>query len=194
MSYHIYTTDGIILKRTSYGEANVMLYILTEDLGLIVASAQAVRKLSSKLRGAIQEYTLSSISCVKGKNGWRMTNASAKDNFFFLGSSLARRVVAQIVSVLLKMIPGETPNPEIFRTVKTGFEHLNKISEKNIPDFECLIVLRILYHLGYVVSDKKTEKFLRNTIEWNENLFSQISAEKREVIALINKALEASQL
>jgi DNA repair protein RecO len=194
VSYHIYTTDGIILKRAPYGEANLMLYILTEDLGLIVASAQAVRKLSSKLRGAIQEYTLALVSCVKGKNGWRITNASAKEDLFPQVSSSGRKVVAQIVSVLLKMIPGEAPHPEIFRTVKTGFEHLKEIPEKNIPNFECLIVLRILYHLGYVVSDSDTEKFLYNTNEWNENLFNQISAQKREVVGLINKALEASQL
>ena len=196
MSYHIYTTDGIILKRTHFGEANVLVHILTEDFGLIMASAQAVRNFSSKLRPALQEFTHVSISCVKGKNGWKVTNAIEKNNFFFSISHSGRRVIAQIVSVILQMIPGESPHPEIFQTVRTGFEFLSKTSRSNldVSNFECLIVLRILYHLGYVVSDSTTAESLSDGTIWNENILNHISNQKKVIVALINKALKASQL
>jgi len=204
MSYHIYTTDAIILKRTPIGEANAYFHILTEDFGLIIASAQAVRKSISKLRPALQEYSLVSISCVKGKNGWKVTNVVEKNNLFFSVPVFARHVMAQVVSVILKMIPGEASHPEIFQTVRTGFEFLVSVAnqsaearakaERDIPNFECLIVLRILYHLGYVVWGDHTKEFLKNTQEWNDDILNNISVQKKEVIALINKALEASQL
>ena len=198
MSYHIYTTDGIILKRTPIGEANAYFHILTEDFGLIIASAQAVRKSISKLRPALQEYTLVSVSCVKGKNGWKVTNVIEKNNFFFSTQTNGQRVVAQVVSVILKMIPGEAPHPEIFQTVRTGFVRLTDGSadevENNISNIEILMVLRVLYHLGYVVSDNHTKEFLKNTEEWDDSVLNDISAQRREVITLINKALEASQL
>jgi recombinational DNA repair protein (RecF pathway) len=52
MSYHIYNTDGIVLKRVNFGESNALFYILTADLGLIISSAQAVRSHLSKLNSA----------------------------------------------------------------------------------------------------------------------------------------------
>ncbi len=61
MSYHIYTTDGIVLKRTAYGEANIFVHVLTHDLGLIIASVQSARLSTSKLNSALSEYTFVSV-------------------------------------------------------------------------------------------------------------------------------------
>ena len=239
MSYHIYTTDGIILKRKPFGEANVLLHILTEDLGLILASATSARSAHSKLRLALQEYSYCSASLIKAKNGWKVTNVVEKNNFYFdidnidisndsdvssrvsdkktemartaldttLTTNKYHRVMAQIVFTILQMIQGEAPHPEIFQTVLTGFQFLTKTkvartalateSDENIFDisnFEILAVLRILYHLGYVVSDSDTGKFLEKPNDWDENLLNQISLKKRKVVSLINKALQASQL
>lgn len=194
MSYHIYTTEGIILKRTPFGEANVVLHILTEDLGLIIASARSVRLSLSKLRPALQEYTLVLLSCVKGKNGWKITNVVERDNFFFQYPKYSHRVLAQISSVLLQMITGESPHPEIFRTVESGFQFLKNVSEKDITSFETLMVLRVLHQLGYVVSDSNTKIFLKDMNDWNNNLLQEVEKNKKSVIALINKALKESHL
>src|SRR3989344_1897416 len=140
MSYHIYTTEGIILKRTPFGEANVALHILTEHFGLIIASARSARLSVSKLRPALQEYTLGSVSCVKGKNGWKVTNVVERGNFFFEYPKYCHRTLAQISSVLLQMITGESPHPEIFQTVKTGFEFLKSLKEADISSLETLMV------------------------------------------------------
>lgn len=194
MSYHIYTTNGIILKRTIIGEANAYFHILTEDLGLIVSLAQAVRKTSSKLKFTLQEYTFASISVVKSKNGWKITNSVSKNNFFYDCDQAKRDILARICSVILKMIPGESPHPEIFHTTLSGFEFL--VSEKNvhISDFECLAVLRVLYHLGYVILDHNTEDFLKNTNVWSADLLQKTSENKTKIVSLINKGLKESQL
>ncbi|MFA5888932.1 MAG: recombination protein O N-terminal domain-containing protein [Candidatus Paceibacterota bacterium] len=194
MSYHIYTTDGIILKRKTFGEANVLLHVLTYDLGLIIASAQGARLSSSKLRSALQEYTLNSISCVKGKNGWKMTNAVEKENFFFNYPAYSHKTLSQVGFVLLKMIPGESPHKEIFQTIKTGFEFLKFLPEKHVSDFEVLIVLRILHQLGYVENKKDTDSFLENNEEWNELILEKVLKNKKNIIPIINKALKESQL
>ena len=194
MSYHIYTTDGIIIKRTPFSEANILLYILTEEFGLIMASARSARLNVSKLRGALQEYSYISVSCVKGKNGWKITNVLEKGSFFFGYPKFTHKVLDQISLVLLKMIQGETPHREIFLGVKTGFEFLKNVTEKNIPDFETLSVLRVLHLLGYIARDGETEIFLEKTTEWNEILLEKIGQNKKILIELINKALKESHL
>jgi len=193
MSYHMYTTEGIILRRQATGEANALLYILTRDLGLIVASAQAVRVASSKLRPAIQEYTYGLFACVKGKSGWKATNAVEKQNFFFSSPQYARRVLARAASVLQQMIPGEDPHPEIFEVVVSGFRSLGTTVSEDLAAFECLLMFRILYLLGYVEKNADTENFLSDTSDW-DSLLSEMKKEQARIVDLINKGMKASQL
>jgi|SRR3989344_9057 len=194
MSYHIYTTDGVVLKRMVFGEANVLLYILTCDLGLIMASGQAVRLSSSKLRPALQEYTLVSISCVKGKNGWKITNAVEKENYFFSTPKYSHRILSQIVFVLLKMIPGEAPHKEIFRIIEGGFNFLKSLPKEKTSSFEVLIVLRILYQLGYVDRKESIDLLLEDNERWDELILERVSKDNKNIISIINKALKESHL
>ena len=194
MSYHIYTTDGIILKRTPFGEANVLLHILTEDLGLIMASARAARLSVSKLRPALQEYAHISLSCIKSKNGWKVTNVVPKGSFYFEYPEYSHKVVAQVTSLLLKMISGESPHPEIFQTIHSGFEFLRQLSQEKIPDFEILMVLRIIKELGYVSGSELSRTDLDNSVEWNDELLKKVGESKKTLVGLINKGLKESHL
>ncbi len=192
MSYHIYTTDGIILKRTPFGEANILVHILTRDLGLIMASARSARLYVSKLRPALQEYAYVSVSCIKGKGGWKITNVVSRGSFYFDYPRHTHKVMSQITFVLMQMIQGETPQKEVFEIIKIGFEFLKDVKEENIANFETLVVLRILNELGYVVKDSTTEVFLND--EWTEELLTKVKENKVDIVGVINKALKASHL
>lgn len=194
MSYHIYTTDGIILKRTTFGEANVLLHILTLDLGLIIASARSARLSVSKLRPALQEYNLVSVSCIKGKNGWKITNVVSKESFYFDSEEYTHKVISQIISVLLQMIQGEHPHKEIFEIVRDAFIFLKNVKKESLSNFEVLVVIRILHELGYVVNDFDTKIFFEKPIIWNEILLERVKENKTHLISLINKALRESHL
>jgi DNA repair protein RecO len=194
MSYHIYTTDGIILKRTLFGEANVLLYVLTRDLGLIIASARSARLSSSKLRSVLQEYSYVSVSCIKGKNGWKITNAVEKENFFFELPIYSHKTLSQVVFVLLKMIPGESPHKEIFQIIIGGFEFLKTLKAEEVLNFEILIILRILHQLGYVENRKDMTVFLKNKEEWNKLILQKTFQNKSSIILSINKGFQESQL
>jgi DNA repair protein RecO len=199
MSYHIYTTDGIVLKRRNFGESNALFFVLTKDLGMIMASAQAVRSHASKLSKALQEYSFVSLSCVKGKNGWKITSAIPKENFFFGRPQFAQKIISQIAEALVRMMPGEEKHAEIFSVVQSGFSYLRysvdeKNAEKEIANFEVLIMLRILYLLGYIGNDKQTEKFLVPILEWNRGILMEVSLVKTVLVEKINKGLKESHL
>jgi DNA repair protein RecO len=199
MSYHIYSTDGIVLKRTPFGEANIVVHILTRDLGLIIASAQSARLSSSKLSSALTEYSLVSLSVIKAKRGWKVTDARAKENFYFAETHetnfrLTRVMLAQISSFLLKMMPGEEPHHHIFETVLSGFNFLSAVSDSDIKNFEFIIVLRILYHLGYVAKNSEMEIFLTDTTAWTSALLAEAHTTRATLIHIINNGLKESHL
>jgi DNA repair protein RecO len=194
MSYHVYTTEGIILKRTPFGEANILLHIFTKDLGLIIASARSARLSVSKLRTALQEGSFVIISCVKGKGGWKVTNATYQSSLFFDLPEYTHKVVAQVFKMLLKMIVGESPDSKTFEVVSSGFNYLKKLQEDNTTEFEILMVLRILNRLGYIAKDENTEIFFDEACLWDYSLLEKIDSEKTKIVSVINKALKESQL
>ncbi len=74
--HHIYHTEGIILGSKNYGETGKYYSIFTRDLGMVYASAQGVRKISSKFRYVLQDFSYVKVDLVRGRDFWRVTSAS----------------------------------------------------------------------------------------------------------------------
>jgi DNA repair protein RecO (recombination protein O) len=164
VSYHIYTTKGIILSSRAWKESDRIYNILTRDLGLVRATALGVRKETSKLRGSLEPFQLSLISLVRGKDHWRITSAESKKKIPTNSAFLRPfKLVEQLVQ-------GETPHQELFDTLA------NSLEEKEDEQlFEIKLVSKILYNLGYL----------------KEN---DLKLEKKDLIKAINHGLEASHL
>lgn len=60
-------TNGIILSRTDYGEADRILTVLTPDHGKLRLKARGVRKVKSKLAGGIELFSTSHITYIEGR-------------------------------------------------------------------------------------------------------------------------------
>lgn len=165
MSYHIYTTKGIVLSERGIGEADRIYSILTRDFGLIRASATGVRKAESKLRGALEPFTLSTISLVKGKDYWRTTSAE------MIKTISNSPFIARPLALVEKLVQGESPNVGLFDTVEGAISSSKSLDEV----FEISLVSKILYHLGYLKE-------------------SDLNLDKKELIRAINEGIQASHL
>jgi DNA repair protein RecO len=62
-----FSTQGIILTRTDFGEADRILTFITQDHGKIKAIAKSVRKAGAKLAGAIELFSVSELTVVAGR-------------------------------------------------------------------------------------------------------------------------------
>lgn len=60
-------TQGIVLTRVNYGEADRILTILTPDHGKIRVMAKGVRRVKSKLAGGVELFSVSDITYIPGK-------------------------------------------------------------------------------------------------------------------------------
>ena len=165
MSYHIYTTRGIVLSERPWREADRIYSILTRDLGLIRATAIGVRKEVSKLRGSLEPIALARVSLVRGKEFWRVTSTEA------IKSIPATPTIIRPLALVEKLVQGESAHPELFDAVEK--ELLSAKPEDEM--FEIRFVSRILYHLGYL---KKAD----------------LALEKKALLKAINDGLHSSHL
>jgi len=165
VSYHIYTTKGIVLSERPIREADRIYSIMTRDLGLVRAAAIGVRKENSKLRGNLEPFSLSMISFVKGKDYWRLTSAE------FVQSISSAPAIARPLALIEKLVQGEAPNPELFDAVEKSVLSPELYDEM----FETNLVSKILFHLGYLKE-------------------SDMALDKKSLIKAINAGLRASHL
>lgn len=165
MSYHIYTTKGLVLSERPLREADRVYSILTRDLGLVRATATGVRKSTSKLRGSLEPVAFANVSLVRGKEYWRITSAQAHVRV------KAKPALLRPLVLLEKLVQGEAVHAELFDAVEVF------LTSAEIEDelFEPRFVATMLYHLGYL-----KEK--------------DLTLEKTDLVKAINEGLHQSQL
>src|SRR3989338_7449061 len=75
--YQKYHTDALVLGSREIGEADRMLLLFTREFGLVRGRCGGVRAGKSKMRYALQNYSLATVALVRGKLGWRLAGARA---------------------------------------------------------------------------------------------------------------------
>jgi DNA repair protein RecO len=192
--HHIYHTEGIILGSKNYGETGKYYSIFTKDLGMVYASAQGVRKMSSKLRFVLQDFSYIKVDLVQGKDLWRITSASKTNLLEQLSKNPGTfRVLSNVANLLKRLLAGIEPNEALFDDLLNGLSVLEKAKEKmDQENIEAVIVLRILNNLGYIGGDETMQNLVKSPFE--ENLIFQVSKSRREVLHQINKALKETHL
>jgi|SRR3989338_9099596 len=192
--HHIYHTEGIILGSRNYGEAGKCYYIFTRDLGMIYASATGVRKMSSKLRFILQDFSYIKVDLVQGKDFWRVTSASKTNTLEQICKNPETfKVFANISALLKRLLAGIEPNETLFTDFLNGLSVLEKYkTEESLRNIEAIIVLRILHNLGYIGESKTMENLIKSPFE--ENLVFEVSKSRSQVLNHINKALKETHL
>ncbi len=192
--HHIYHTEGIILGSRNFGEAGKHYSIFTRDLGMITASAQGVRKMSSKLRFILQDFSYIRIDLVQGKNIFRVTSASKTNQLEQLTKKVGTlKVFVNIARLLKRLLSGVEPNEVLFVDVLNGLLVLEKSETKDdLLNIEAIVVLRILNNLGYIGENEILQNLIKSPFE--QDLVFKISKDRSKVLHQINKALKETHL
>ncbi|MDE1925249.1 MAG: recombination protein O N-terminal domain-containing protein [Patescibacteria group bacterium] len=198
--HKIYITEGIVLGKRGAGEANSSVSLLTAELGLVRASARSARYEKSKLRYGLEPLTRGRFSLVRGKYEWKLTGVVEPQRLF--SNSLVpmegKQAVGRVTRLMLRLIQGEEPVPVLYKTVSEGFEFL--VDAQNMRDaqaIECVLVLRILAHLGYLPERPELAPFVATSSAdelFSLELTAQAARSRTLLIKAINESLTATGL
>lgn len=121
------TVEGIVIGRRSIGEASVFIDVLTDEYGVIEATAHGVKKLTSKNAGATALFSYAKF-CFS-KSGVRYTLNSAEPKYSFHGISKdieALSLAAYFSEVLKDTVPSEQESKGILRFMAVTLYELDK--------------------------------------------------------------------
>ncbi len=185
-------TEGIVLGKRGVGEANTVTFILTRELGLVRAKAVSARREASKLRYGLEPLSCGRYTFVRGRAEWRLTGVDEVSREFLRSTPAQGKRLGQVSRLLMRLVLGAEHTPELYKTVSEGFFSLAH-TEENADSVECVLVLRILAHLGYLPELPALKPFVEDD-RFSPELAAQAAASRRLLVKLINESLQATGL
>ena len=142
------TVDGIVLGRRGIGESGCFIDVLTDEYGVIEATAHGVRKLTSKNAGAVSLFSYSKF-CFS-KSGVRYTLNSAEPKFSFHGISSDIEYLSLAAYFAEVMKDTTAPEQENEGMVRFMAITLYELEKKNCPKelIKAVFELRMTVFLG----------------------------------------------
>jgi recombinational DNA repair protein (RecF pathway) len=188
----IYTSYGTVLHKQGVGEASVSALILTRNYGLVRVRAQSARNSSGKLRYGLEPMTIGRYSFVRGSQSNRLIAAEADEMLGASAGFACRKAIGQITKLLLRLMPGEAFDPDIYDLVDSGFRFLAVTDPEDIAAAECAIVLSLLSRLGYLPEDTELHRLTK--IPLSGQVVREIKDVRLQAVRTINQALAETGL
>ncbi len=187
---HKYETRGIVLFRSPLGEANVLLALLTADLGLVRARAQGLRRPGAKLAAALATFAESDLVLVRGKEEWRVAGAVLAENRFRGMRAAAPRIrAARFSGLLLRLVAGEERDAALFPILYGFFDALSTLPPELHDAAEVLAALFMLRVLGLDGGDAPA-----GAGAFTPGALAEVARERAAYVARVNRGIAASGL
>ncbi len=181
---HKYVTSSIVLARTPLAESASLVTLLTDEFGLICARAEGLRKPGAKLAHALQTLDRSSVTLVRGKEGWRLSGALLEEHWFAKLDRPARLRAGRVAGLLLRLVRGEANDPELYNLFAQFLEALPERSEESQDALECITALHMLAILGLDAG----------ALPGTDHYEPLTAEERRALVTRINHGIQASGL
>lgn len=167
---HSYTSEGFILARRNFGEADRIVDIYSKDKGKVSLIAKGVRKLTSRKRGHLEIFSKIEFQTMNGKNMGILTEVETVDDYAPVRKSMNKISLAYyFMEVIGKITREGGENIELYNFLSSSMERLK--GEKGLKKFRKDFVTNILKILGYwpkhddlPFPDEKLEEVLERQI------------------------------
>lgn len=169
MRARTYKSEGIILKRVNFGEADRMLTILTRQHGKIRALAHGVRRPTSRKSSSVELFVRSELFFAKGRNLDIVTQAELLESFPGLRGNLKATKAAYHIVELVDLMAAEGQEEEgLYESV---LSQLRSISDKGhatrseMRQFERALLRTLGFGEPQEDTQQAIERFIESIVE-----------------------------
>ena len=165
-----YKTEGVILKRLNYGEADRILTIYTKYRGKIRAIAKGVRKITSRKGGNVELFNHCVLFLAEGRNLDIVTEAQVVNSFSRLSNDLEKTAAGfYLVELIDQLTPDGQINRQVFDLLVGALAQIGADSSadergQNIKQFE-VSLLKLLGFWSETLDRRNIKGYIEEIIE-----------------------------
>ena|SRR3989344_9674800 len=166
-----FKTEGVVLKRRNFGEADKLLTVFTPFYGKIAVLAKGIRKIHSRKAPHLEVFSHVNLFIACGKSLDIVTEVETLETFHFLRTQLTRIAYAyRTVEEVDRLCAEKEVHKEIFPLL---LNILRKLNDKKITNVEIIVeefTCQLLWILGYlprenILKGETLSRFLENVME-----------------------------
>lgn len=136
-----YSTEGLILRRSNFGEANLLLHIYTKNFGKIEAVARSAKKSQGKLKGHLEPFLCCDFLFAHGRKIDTITNSFITENYLNLRNDMAKTFFASaFLEIIDKMTIEGYRDERFFVLLKKLLEFLDRDESRDLTLYAILIL------------------------------------------------------
>lgn len=161
-----YKVEGIILKRSNFGEAGKLITLFSRDHGKITLKAIGIRKTTSKRAGSLELFNHVKAVVIKGKGDLdTLTEVETLNVFASWKKFLGRITLAyQLAETVDKLTPDRQPHPEIFDILLQSLSQIGSLTDNWKQATDDWLV-QIMQELGYLEKEVSFTGDIQRLIE-----------------------------
>ncbi len=154
MKIKTYTSEGIVLSRKNYGEADRILIVISKHFGKVSLLAKSIRKIKSKKRGHLEIFSKIKFSAVRGHGMDIITETETINDFSGVRVNLNKISLAYYFCEVVNKITHEDEERSlIFNLLSSALEELE--NETELKKLRLKFIYDLLTNMGYWPVDKK---------------------------------------
>lgn len=166
MEQRTYSTEGVIIGRRNFGEADRTLTIFTKHYGKIRVLAKGVRKTTSRKRGSLELFSFVKIFVARGKGRDILAEVETKHDFSTWRKDLLRVGVAYHLSEIVdRLTPEHQEHRKVLDLLVEAYSNLSKLDYWALHPFIQLFKTQVLEELGFLERNKPIPKNIDVYIE-----------------------------
>jgi DNA repair protein RecO (recombination protein O) len=151
-----YTSEGIVLARYRFSEADRLLIVYSKHYGKLSLIAKGVRKPESRKRGSLEVFSKFKFSAARGRSLDVLTEVDLLDGFSDIRNDLKKvALIYYFLEVVNKVTPGEDQNVKVYETLYDAIKSLRESSAtKRVRE---AFIKDLLTELGFWPRGKKLD-------------------------------------
>lgn len=170
MKPYSYTSEGIVLARRNFGEADRILVLFSKTHGKVSLIAKGVRRPKSKKRGHVEVFNKISFQAIAGRGIDLITEAEVIEDFEDIRKNLKKISLAYYFSEVVGKITNDgEPHIDLYNLISNNLEELKMSTE--LKKLRLSFTLKLLVILGYwpagqdlIDVDKKLEEVIERSL------------------------------
>jgi DNA repair protein RecO (recombination protein O) len=148
MKLHTYGSEGIVLGRRNFGEADRIILLYSKDQGKISLIAKGVRRPKSRKRGHVEVFNHVKFQAVVGHGLDIVTEVEIIDDYEDVRSSLKKVSLAYyFVEVVSKITHEGESNPDLYYLLLDTLDKLETVN--GLKKLRIEFITKLLIMLGY---------------------------------------------
>lgn len=163
MALH-YRADAIILFKANRGEADQLISLLTQHMGIVRIHAISSRKLTSKLRGGMSLFSSTAIEFVQGRRKTLVEARTLEAREAVLRDLSKLRVALRVAETVLALCHDQDPDIRIYVLVQETLNAIERTSRERIPLLYYAFFWKFMDVLGYGPDNETICPEIRQTV------------------------------